>query len=71
MYFPSAIEALIAAGYVCLAIAAFIVAAKYLPILPAPVSAWHDMEHYARVVHPDWKLETHDFSHHNRPNFAN
>ena len=71
VYFPSAIEALVAAGYVCLAVAAFIVAAKYLPILPAPVSAWHDMEHYARVVHPDWKLESHDFSHHNRPHFAN
>jgi len=71
VYFPSAIEVVIAAGYVCLAIAAFILATKYLPILPAPVSAWHDLEHYARVVHPEWKLETHDFSHHNRPHFAN
>ena len=71
LYFPSAMEAIIAVGFVCLAVAAFIVAAKYLPILPAPVSAWHDMEHYTRVVHPDWKLEIHDFSHHNRPNFAN
>ena len=71
VYFPSAIEVVIAAGYVCLAIAAFILAAKYLPILPAPVSAWHDLEEYARVVHPEWKLETHDFSHHNRPHFAN
>ena len=70
-YFPSAIEAIIAAGYVCLAIAAFVVAVKYLPILPAPVSSWYDMEHYARVVHPDWKLETHDLSHYNRPDFAN
>jgi len=71
VYFPSAIEVLVAVGYVCLAIAAFILAAKYLPILPAPVSAWYDMEHYARVVHPDWKLEIHDLSHQNRPNFAN
>ena len=71
VYFPSAIEVVIAAGYVCLAIAAFILAAKYLPILPAPVSAWHDLEEYARVVHPEWKLETHDLSHHNRPHFAN
>jgi len=71
VYFPSAIEVLIAAGYVCLAIAAFVLAAKYLPILPAPFSGWYDMEHYARVVHPDWKLEIHDLSHQNRPNFAN
>jgi Ni/Fe-hydrogenase subunit HybB-like protein len=71
VYFPSAIEVLVATGYVCLGMAAFILAAKYLPILPAPVTAWHDMEHYARVVHPDWKLEIHDFSHQNRPNFAN
>jgi Ni/Fe-hydrogenase subunit HybB-like protein len=71
VYFPSPIEVVIAAGFVCLAIAAFILAAKYLPILPAPVSAWHDLEEYARVVHPEWKLETHDFSNHNRPHFAN
>jgi len=71
VYFPSAIEALVAAGYVCLAMAAFILAVKYLPILPAPVSAWYDLEHFTRVVHPDWKLEPHDLSHHNRSNFAN
>jgi len=71
VYFPSAIEVLIASGYVCLAMAAFVLIAKYLPILPAPTSAWYDMEHYARVVHPDWKMEIHDLSHHNRPNLAN
>lgn len=71
VYFPAPIEALTAAGYVCLAIAAFMAAAKYLPILPAPVSAWHDLEEYTRVVHPDWIPETHDFSHQDRPNFAN
>jgi Ni/Fe-hydrogenase subunit HybB-like protein len=51
VYFPSGIEAIIAVGYVCLAIAAFIVAVKYLPILPAPMSSWRNLENYAHVVH--------------------
>lgn len=71
VYFPSAIEAVIALGFVCMAVAGFILAVKYLPILPAPVSAWHSLEHYVEIVHPEWKLEPHDLSHHDRPNFAN
>lgn len=70
MYFPSAIEALIGAGAVCFALATFVAAVKYLPILPAPVTAWHDLEEYARVVHLNWRLKTHDFSHQNRPDLA-
>jgi len=70
MYFPSAIEALIGAGAVCFALATFIVAVKYLPILPAPVTAWHDLREYAGAVHQNWSLKTHDFSHKNRSNLA-
>ena len=70
VYFPSAIEALIAMGYVCLAIAAFVLATKYLPILPAPVSTWQNLEEYARAVHLKWRFKTHDFSHQNRPDLA-
>lgn len=71
VYFPSAIEAVTALGFVCLALAAFLLAVKRLPILPAPISAWYRLEHYVEIVHPDWKLEPHDLPHHNRPNFAN
>jgi Ni/Fe-hydrogenase subunit HybB-like protein len=70
VYFPSATEALIAAGAVCFALAAFILAVKYLPILPAPVTAWHDLAEYAGAVHGNWRLKTHDFSYQNRPDFA-
>jgi Ni/Fe-hydrogenase subunit HybB-like protein len=71
MYFPSAIEVLISLGFICLAIATFLLAVKYLPILPAPISAWHDMAHYARVIHPELELEPHDVAHYDRPHFAN
>ena len=70
VYFPSGIEAVIAVGYVCLAIAAFVVAAKYLPILPAPISSWHNLKHYVEAVRPDWIVESHEYSHQNRPDFA-
>ena len=72
VYFPTAIEALIALGFVCLAVAAFIVIVKFLPILPAPISAWYDLKHYVELVHPEWIVEkgSHDLSYQNRPNFA-
>lgn len=70
VYFPSLTEALIAAGAVCFALATFILAVKYLPILPAPVAAWHDLEEYAEAVHLKWRFKIHDFSHQNRPDLA-
>jgi len=71
VYFPSGIEVLISVGFVCLAVAGFIAAVKYLPILPAPISAWHDLAEYTRVVRPELELEPHDVSHYDRPHFAN
>src|SRR5579864_5503902 len=44
-YFPSAIEILISMGFVALAIAAFVLAAKAWAILPGPRSLWKQMEH--------------------------
>ncbi len=43
-YFPTAMEILVALGFVCGAIVVFILASKKLAILPAPVSYWHDYE---------------------------
>ncbi len=43
-YFPSVIELLIGIGFVSLAIAAFSILAKILPILPAPAKLWYAME---------------------------
>jgi hypothetical protein len=71
LYFPSVMEVLIAFGYVCLAIAGFVVAVKCLPILAAPISAWHDLVEFVRVDRPEIELEPHDLSNHYRPHFAN
>jgi Ni/Fe-hydrogenase subunit HybB-like protein len=43
-YFPAAMEILISGGFVALVIAIFMLAAKVMAILPAPRSAWYDME---------------------------
>jgi Ni/Fe-hydrogenase subunit HybB-like protein len=43
-YFPTPIELLISVGFVSLAIAGFMFAAKNLAILPAPLRQWHRME---------------------------
>ena len=43
-YFPTPIELLISVGFVSLAIAGFMFAAKNLAILPAPLRLWHRME---------------------------
>lgn len=47
-YFPSAPEILISIGFVSFGIAIFMLAAKVLAIVPAPLSVWYEME----VVHP-------------------
>jgi Ni/Fe-hydrogenase subunit HybB-like protein len=44
LYFPTPVELLISVGFVSLAIAGFIFAAKNLAILPAPLRLWHRME---------------------------
>ena len=43
-YFPTPIELLISVGFVSLAIAGFMFAAKALPVLPAPLRLWRRME---------------------------
>jgi len=45
-YFPAALEILVSLGFVSLAIAGFILAAKLLAILPAPNYTWFQMEAY-------------------------
>lgn len=70
-YFPSGIEMLISIGFICLAIAGFLLAVKYLPILPAPLTAWHEMAEFVRVVRPELELEPHDIPYYNRPHLAN
>ena len=44
VYFPTAMEILVALGFVSFAVVVFAIAAKKLAILPAPISYWFDYE---------------------------
>jgi Ni/Fe-hydrogenase subunit HybB-like protein len=55
-YFPSAIEILIAFGFMSVAVVGFLLAIKKLAILPAPNSSWYAMERYAKLVRPEVQL---------------
>ena len=55
-YFPTAMEILVALGFVCGATVVFIIAAKKLAILPAPISYWHDYEREVLAKHTDVPL---------------
>lgn len=57
-YFPSAMEILVAIGFVSFAIAVFMVAAKKLAILPAPISYWYDYEVEVLAATPEPQLST-------------
>jgi hypothetical protein len=52
LYFPSAIEVLVALGFVCMGIAGFLLIVKRFGILPAPLQEWHDMASYFRFRRP-------------------
>jgi Ni/Fe-hydrogenase subunit HybB-like protein len=52
LYFPATIEILVALGFICMAIAGFLLAVKRLGILPAPLTEWHDMASYFRFRRP-------------------
>ncbi len=44
VYFPSVIELTISLGFVSIGVAMFILLAKLMPILPAPLRLWREME---------------------------
>jgi Ni/Fe-hydrogenase subunit HybB-like protein len=52
IYFPSAIELLIAMGFVSVGIAAFLVMVKLFAILPARLQDWRDMASYFKARKP-------------------
>ncbi len=56
LYFPKAIEVLVALGFIALGVVGFLLAVKKLAILPAPNDLWHQMAGYAHVRRPDIKL---------------
>lgn len=55
-YFPSAIELLIAIGFVSLGILGYLVAVKKLDILPGTMQEWEKFTKYEERVHPGIKL---------------
>jgi Ni/Fe-hydrogenase subunit HybB-like protein len=44
IYFPSMIELLVSVGFMAIGVAIFILLAKILPILPAPIRLWQEMQ---------------------------
>ncbi len=52
LYFPSTIEILVALGFICMAVAGFLLVVKRFAILPAPLQEWHDMADYFRFRRP-------------------
>lgn len=56
IYFPTAMEILVALGFVSFAIAVFMVAAKKLAIIPAPLSYWYDYENEVLAKAPEPQL---------------
>jgi Ni/Fe-hydrogenase subunit HybB-like protein len=51
-YSPSPIEILVSLGLIACCQLGFLVAVKWLPILPAPVTEWHDVVDYYRHLYP-------------------
>ncbi|MGE5110179.1 MAG: NrfD/PsrC family molybdoenzyme membrane anchor subunit [Acidobacteriaceae bacterium] len=56
IYFPTAMEILVALGFVSFAIAVFMIAAKKLAIIPAPLSYWYDYENEVLAKAPEPQL---------------
>ena len=52
LYFPTAIEILVSLGFICMAVAGFLLIVKRFAILPAPLKEWHEMASYFRFRRP-------------------
>jgi Ni/Fe-hydrogenase subunit HybB-like protein len=55
-YFPSVIEVLIALGYIAIAILAFSICVKVMPILPAPLNHWYRAIEIGKRKYPALKV---------------
>jgi Ni/Fe-hydrogenase subunit HybB-like protein len=65
-YTPSVIEILISLGFICM----FLFAVKRLPILPAPVQQWYDLETYYRKIYPYVQMSGYGETDQHRPSYA-
>jgi Ni/Fe-hydrogenase subunit HybB-like protein len=68
-YTPSVIEVIISLSFICTCICLFMVAVKKLPILPAPMQQWYDLESYYRNFYPYIQMSGHGADQH-RPSYA-
>jgi Ni/Fe-hydrogenase subunit HybB-like protein len=69
-YTPSVIEILISLSFICTCICLFLIAVKRLPILPAPLQEWHDLESYYRNFYPYIQMSGYGESDQHRPSYA-
>jgi Ni/Fe-hydrogenase subunit HybB-like protein len=69
-YTPSVIEILISLSFVCTCICLFLMAVKRLPILPAPLQEWYDLESYYRNFYPYIQMSGYGDTDQHRPSYA-
>ncbi len=69
-YTPSVIEILISLGFISTCIILFLLAVKRLPILPAPVEQWYDLENYYKQIYPYIQMSGYGDTNQHRPSYA-
>ena len=69
-YTPTVIEILISLGFISTCIILFLVAVKRLPILPAPVQQWYDLEEYYKRIYPYVQMSGYVDKDQYRPSYA-
>jgi Ni/Fe-hydrogenase subunit HybB-like protein len=69
-YTPSVIEVIISLSFICTCICLFMIAVKKLPILPAPMQQWYDLESYYRNFYPYIQMSGHVNADQHRPSYA-
>ena len=69
-YTPSVIEVIISLSFICTCICLFLIAVKRLPILPAPLQQWYDLESYYRNFYPYVQMSGHGNTDQHRPSYA-
>ena len=69
-YTPTVIEILISLGFISTCILLFLLAVKRLPILPAPVQQWYDLEEYYKRIYPYVQMSGYGDKDQYRPSYA-
>ena len=69
-YTPTVLEIIISLSFICTCICLFLLAVKRLPILPAPLEEWYDLENYYRNFYPYIQMSGYGNPDQHRPSYA-